>query len=169
MPLQTNQGNKKTSRMALSAILTALALVFSYVDALIPIPVGVPGMKLGLANLVVITALYTLNGRYALTINIVRILLSSAMFGSLSMALYSLAGALLSFVIMVILKKTGLFSIIGVSMAGGVFHNVGQLLVAAAVVEDIRLMLYLPVLLIVGMITGIVNGMIASKIVPYFK
>lgn len=150
--------DRKTSKIAISAALTALALIFSYIEFLVPLPMPVPGMKLGLANAVVIVALYTLGTASALTINLLRIFLSGLLFGNVFAILYSLAGGLLSFLVMCLLKRTGLFSITGVSMAGGVAHNTGQLLAAALVVSDLRLFYYMPVLLFTGMVTGIVIG-----------
>lgn len=146
-------------------MLIALALIFSYIEILIPFNFGIPGIKLGLANLVVIVALYTVGYSYAFTINCLRILLVAFLFGNFSMAIYSLAGALLSFAVMCLLKWTKRFSIVGVSMAGGVFHNVGQVVVAAMVVENIKLFLYLPVLLIAGLITGTLIGIISYKLI----
>ncbi|MEG1583829.1 MAG: Gx transporter family protein [Anaerovorax sp.] len=157
----------QTRKMAESAVLIGLAIIFSYIEILIPFNFGIPGMKLGLPNLVVIITLYWLGGAYALTINCVRILLVSFLFGNFSMALYSLAGALLSFGVMYLLKSTKAFSVIGVSMAGGAFHNVGQLAVAALVVENAKMLFLLPLLLIVGMVTGILMGIIASKLLNH--
>lgn len=155
---------QQTKKLALTAMLIALALIFSYIEILIPFSFGIPGIKLGLANLVVIVALYTVGYSYAFTINCLRILLVAFLFGNFSMAIYSLAGALLSFAVMCLLKWTKQFSIVGVSMAGGVFHNVGQVMVAAIVVENIKLFLYLPVLLIAGLITGTLIGIISYKL-----
>ena len=126
---------RPTNKLGLSGVLTALAAIFSYVEALIPFSFGVPGIKLGLANVVIVFALYSIGPRFALLISVVRILVVSSLFGSPAIAMYSLAGALLSLAVMVPLQKTGKFSMIGVSMAGGVFHNIGQLVVAALVVE----------------------------------
>ena len=106
-------------RVALSSVMTTLALIFSYVEALIPFNFGIPGIKLGLSNLVILIALYRLGAGYAFTINMIRILLSGLLFGGVSAMLYSLAGGLLSFAVMFLLIKTKLFSPVGVSMAGG--------------------------------------------------
>ena len=111
-------------------VFTALALIVSYVEALIPFSFGVPGIKLGLANIVVVAALYMWGGTTALLLSVVRILLSGFLFGNMFAILYSLAGALLSLSVMALLKKSGRFSVTGVSIAGGVFHNIGQMMAA---------------------------------------
>lgn len=145
-------------RVALTGILAALALIFSYVEALVPFHAGVPGIKLGLANLVPLIILYRLDARYAAAANLIRVLLAGLLFSGLFAALYSLAGCIVSFLAMWLLKKTGLFSVVGVSMAGGVFHNLGQLCVAMAIVSGPQLVHYMPVLIISGMAAGIIVG-----------
>lgn len=152
----------RTEKIVLCGILTALAAVFSYVEALIPFSFGVPGIKLGLANVVIVFALYSLGFRFALLINCLRILLVSALFANMTVALYSLAGACLSLAVMGALRRTNLFSIVGVSAAGGVFHNIGQLMIAVAVVKTVGLLGYLPVLIAAGAATGILIGIIAD-------
>lgn len=142
----------------------ALALIFSYIEAMLPFSVGIPGVKLGIANLVVIIALYEMGLRYALTINVIRIFVAGLLFNGLFGAVYSLAGGLLSLLIMWLLKKTGLFSMIGVSMAGGVAHNMGQLLIASAIVSDLRMFLYFPVLMFSGIASGIAIGFVSCVI-----
>lgn len=150
--------------IATAAVLASLALIFSYVEFLIPISIGIPGIKPGLANIVIVVALYKLGTRTALMVNVTRILLAAALFGSVFSALYALAGGLISFVVMVTLKHTHLFSTAGVSMAGGVFHNMGQLIVAAFLVETMQIFYYFPLLLIAGIITGALNGIFATLI-----
>ena len=157
------QGNR-TYRMTLTAMLTVIALMFSYVEAIIPITLGIPGFKLGFANIMIIISLYALDARYAFAVNMVRILLSALLFGTPFSMLYSLAGGVISMFVMWVLKKTGLFSVIGVSMAGGVFHNLGQLLVAAFAVSNIRMFIYFPVLVFTGIATGIGTGIIAFAV-----
>lgn len=155
---------KKTEKTAQLGLLTALALIAGYIELLIPMPVGIPGVKPGLANLVVVWALYALGPYEALAVNGMRILLSGFLFGNLSMILYSLAGAAMSFVCMYLAKKSGAFTILGVSIVGGVTHNVGQLLVAMAVLETKSLIYYGPVLLAVGLVTGAVIGILAGEV-----
>lgn len=151
-------------RAAYCAMLTALAMIFGYVEALFPFNFGIPGVKLGLANLVIVVALYLLPAHQVFFIQIARIVLVSFLFGNLSMMLYSLAGGLLSFLVMSLLKKAGGFSVIGVSIAGGVTHNIGQLIVAILVVQNMKIAYYASVLMIAGLITGGLIGMLAQRI-----
>lgn len=148
------------------AMLVALAMIFSYVEVLIPIHLGIPGVKLGIANLVTVVGLYLLNPGEVFLISMARILLVSFLFGNGMSLLYSLAGGILSFGVMLLIRRMKGFSILGMSMAGGVFHNAGQLLVAAFVVKNIKLFYYFPVLLISGVLTGAVIGMLAGRILP---
>ena len=156
-------------RVAYSAIMTSLAMIFSYVEVLIPFHFGIPGIKLGLANLVVVIALYILKPTQALLISVARIVLVSFLFGSMSSMLYSLAGGILSFLVMLLLKKCGGFSMMGISIAGGVSHNIGQLLVAAMVVESMNIFYYMPVLLVAGLITGMLIGIVAKSVCRHIK
>lgn len=153
-----------TKKMTIAALMAALALIFSYVEVLIPFTVGIPGIKLGIANIVVIIALYYLGPKYAITINVIRVLIAGLLFNGLFGALYSLAGALVSFIVMVALKKTNIFSVVGISMAGGVAHNLGQILIAAVLVANIKIFIYFPVLIISGVITGAIIGILAGLI-----
>lgn len=160
----------KTSRkISYCAMLTALAMILSYVENLIPINFGIPGMKLGFANLVTVTGLYFLNPLEVLTVVVMRILLTGFMFGSGMSIVYSLAGGILSFAVMALMKKSKGFSMIGVSIAGGIFHNVGQILVAAVVVKNIRMVYYLPVLLLSGTLTGLLIGIAGKKMIGILK
>ena len=145
-------------------LLTALGLIIGYIEFLIPIPLGIPGVKPGFANIVIVWALYSLGLWEALMINGMRILLSGFLFGNFSMILYSLAGAAVSFLCMCLAKKSGLFSMTGVSMIGGVMHNMGQLLVAMAVLETVSLVYYGPVLLAAGVITGLLIGIVTGEV-----
>ena len=143
----------------------ALAFAFSYLESLIPFNFGIPGIKLGIANLVVIIALYSMNAKDALFISIIRILLSGLAFSGPFAMIYSLIGGLLSFFVMLVAKKSNKFSPIGVSALGGTVHNFGQMLVAAIVMQTYRIIYYFPILMIVGLVTGIVNGIIADIII----
>ena len=144
--------------------LTALGLIIGYIEFLIPIPLGIPGVKPGFANIVIVWALYSLGPWEALMINGMRIFLSGFLFGNFSMILYSLAGAAVSFLCMCLAKKSGVFSMTGVSMIGGVMHNMGQLLVAMAVLETVSLVYYGPVLLAAGVITGLLIGIVTGEV-----
>lgn len=156
-------------RVAYSAIMISLAMIFSYIEVLIPFHFGIPGIKLGLANLVVVIALYILKPTEALLISVARIVLVSFLFGGMSSMLYSLAGGILSFLVMLLLKKCGGFSMMGISIAGGVSHNIGQLLVAAMVVESMNIFYYMPVLLVAGLITGMLIGIVAKSVCRHIK
>ncbi len=146
------------SKVAYFGVLTALALIFSYVETLIPIQFGIPGVKLGLANLIIVIALYRMKLSEAYLLSIVRVLLAGFIFGNYFSIIYSLAGGLLSLTVMALLRKKGGFSVIGVSIAGGVFHNIGQLIIASVIVETFSVMYYVPVLLIAGLVTGLLIG-----------
>ena len=160
-------GSMSISRKVSSgAMLVALALIFSYVESLIPINLGVPGIKLGVANLVTVTGLYLLGPVEVLLVVILRVLLTGFMFGNGMSILYSLAGGILSFLVMLLLKRIRGFSMIGVSIAGGVSHNIGQIAVAMCVLENTKLIYYLPVLMIAGTVTGILIGIVSQKILP---
>ncbi len=150
-------------------MLSALAMVFGYVEALIPFSFGVPGMKLGIANLVIVVSLYLLPTYQVFFIQLIRIVLISFLFGNMSMMMYSLAGGILSFLVMRFVKKTDIFSIIGVSICGGVSHNVGQLIMAVLAVQTIKLIYYFPMLLMGGLITGCLIGMLAQRILERIK
>ena len=150
-------------KAAYFGVFTALALIFSYVETLIPIHIGIPGVKLGLANLIVVIALYRMGVREAYVLSVVRVILAGFLFGNLFAILYSLAGGLLSLTVMVFLKKTEKFSVLGVSMAGAVFHNIGQLIMAAIVLESLSITYYLPVLMIPGIVTGLLIGIVANE------
>ncbi|MDO5441095.1 MAG: Gx transporter family protein [Bacillota bacterium] len=162
--MQSRTKSLSSKQVATAALLAALALIFGYIEFLIPISLAAPGIKLGIANIVIVIALYKLGWKWALPINVVRVLLSALLFGSMFSALYSLAGALLSFTVMALLKACGKFSIVGVSMAGGVAHNVGQLLVACFAMQTFNVLYYYPVLLISGLATGIGIGILATLV-----
>ena len=162
MKQSTPSSNDLGRRVALTGMMASLALIFSYVEVLFPFNAGIPGVKLGLANLVPLIILYRLDARYAFAANLIRVILAGLLFSGLFAALYSLAGSLTSFLVMYLLKKTRLFSVIGVSTAGGVFHNRGQLIVAMLAVSGPQLFHYMPVLIISGMIAGIIVGIGAS-------
>ena len=151
--------------VAFWAMFLALALILSYVESLIPFFFGVPGMKLGLPNLVIVMILYCMGTKEAYLISIVRVLLSGFLFGNLFSIGYSLAGAMLSLTVMMLLKRTGKLKVITVSAIGGICHNIGQLIVAALVVESYNIFYYTPVLLIAGLITGIIIGVISQEMI----
>lgn len=170
-PGKENRMKKETSakEIAYAAILTALSMIFSYVETLFPIAIGIPGAKIGLANLVVLTGLYFLNPVEVFCISISRIFMTALLFGNMSSLIYSLAGGILSFAIMRLCMLSHKFTMTGVSVAGAVSHNVAQCVVAALVVQEAKLFFYLPVLLIVGVIAGLIIGILGQKCLPYVR
>ena len=154
----------RTKRLTLMSVLTAMALGIFILEAQLPSLVPIPGVKLGLANLVILVALRRLDTRTALLINLVRIALAGLLFGTIMSLAYSLAGGLLSFLVMWALLKTDRFSLVGVSLAGGAAHNIGQILVAMVLLSNARLVGYLPVLLLSGVLTGAILGLAAEAI-----
>ncbi len=159
----------RTSRTTRLAMLVALAMIFSYVESLVPIPLGIPGVKLGLANLVTVIGLAICSPLEVLAVVIMRIFLSGFMFGSGMTIIYSLSGGLLSFAVMMLLSKAEGFSVVGISVAGGVMHNVGQLIMATITVESMSVFLYVPTLLIAGVVTGILIGILSAKMLPLVR
>lgn len=148
-----------------TGLLISVALAAAYLESLLPVFVAVPGIKLGLANAVVMLVLYKKNLRSAVLVSGVRIILAAVLFSGMFTMIYSLAGAVLSLGVMVLLKRTNLFSTVGVSVAGGVMHNVGQILVAMIVIENQKMLYYLPFLMVSGVISGIVIGIITGMLI----
>ena len=144
---------KKTKRLVLLAMLTAVAMILSYVESLLP-SVGIPGVKMGLANIAVIFALFRFGWKEAAALSLVRVVLVSLLFGSVGAMLYSLAGAVLSLAVMALLRRIDRFSTVGISVAGGVAHNAGQILMAMLILQTKQLLGYLPVLAVSGIAGG---------------
>lgn len=160
----------KTFRIIILSLFVAQSLVLYIVEGMLPVPFIAPGAKLGLANLITVIALYALpKKRDACLILLLRVALSTAFGGGINAFLYSAAGAAFSLASMIVLKRAGRFSLIGVSAAGGVFHNLGQVIVASLVVENIKIMLYLPVLSVAGVGTGILIGVTASFTLAHLR
>lgn len=153
---------RKTAFLALSV---TLGLILSYVEALTPVFAGVPGIKPGLSNILVVFLLYRYGLKEAVSVNLLRILIAGILFGNPFSIVYSLSGAVFAIIGMALLKRTGMFSVYGVSMAGGMLHNAGQILVAAFIVENYNIVLYLPVLIVSGCITGFIVGFIGGVII----
>ncbi len=156
-------------RLTTVSLTLAAALILSYVEAMLP-SLPVPGVKLGLANVAVVFALYALGGREAAGVSFLRVIIVGILFGNAASFAYSAAGAVFSFAVMAVLKKTGLFSHVGVSLAGGVAHNVGQIAMAAVILGTGAVIYYLPVLLAAGLVSGVAVGMlggIAARRVTY--
>ena len=148
-------------KTAYLGLFSAVAIIFGYVESLIPVFAGIPGIKLGLANLAVLFILDRYSLREAALVSVV----IGFMFGNLFSILYSLAGAALSLTVMDVLKKHSDFSLIGISVAGGVTHNIGQLMVAMIVVSNTSLMVYAPALLVAGVLAGVLIGILTKDVV----
>ncbi|MCD7868944.1 MAG: Gx transporter family protein [Clostridiales bacterium] len=151
-------------KVAYLGVFSAIAIILGYVETLIPVFTGIPGIKLGLANLAVLFILKQYSLREAALVSVVRILVIGFLFGSMFSIIYSLAGAALSLTAMTLLIRHSGFSILGISVAGGVAHNLGQLAVATLVLESTSLIYYAPVLLVSGVLTGLVIGTVTGEI-----
>ena len=152
---------KKT---AYFSIMISFAMILSYIESLIPFYFGAPGIKLGLANFIVVFMMFQNKAREAIIMNIIRIILVGFLFGNLFSIVYSLAGGILSFFFMIFFKKMRLFEILGISMIGGITHNVGQILMAFFVLKSVGIFYYIPILLIAGLVTGMLIGLIAREV-----
>ena len=153
----------KIHRLALAGMFTAVMFIIGYVESLLPPIFSVPGIKPGFANIPVMIAIYILDWKLAAAMSFTRIVLSGFTFTGLFACIYSLAGAVLSITVMVILKRTGKFSVTGVSIAGGVAHNLGQVIVASIVVGK-AIWYYFPVLVIAGLVAGALTGVVTGCI-----
>jgi len=151
-------------KVSLYGILVSLAFIASYVEVLIPFNFHIPGMKLGLANIAVLVALYTGGAQAGLTVSIIRIILVGLTFGNPYSAIYGLSGGVLSLAVMIFLKRTDFFGMMGVSMAGGVAHNIGQLLCAMILLKLPAVFTYLSYLILVGTVTGALIGIIDEEV-----
>lgn len=155
----------KTNKITLMALSIAVAMVLSFVESQIPAFVAIPGVKAGLANIAVMFTLYKLGWKEAAVISLVRVFMVSLLFGSAASLFYSAAGAVLSLLGMTLLKKSGLFSTVTVSIAGGVLHNVGQIAMACLLLETNVITYYLPFLILSGIVAGIVVGLVAAVLI----
>ena len=164
-----SHGDTIARKVASSGLLLALAVLFGYVEAIIPVPMPVPGMKLGLANIVIVTILYLAGWKEAIVISALRVLIIGFLFGNLFSISYGLAGTALSILGMALVRKTRRFSVVSVSALGGVLHNCGQILVATLVVIGFPWKWYLPVLMLAGLGAGIVTGFLNRLIIPRVK
>lgn len=151
-------------KTAYLGVMLALALICSYVEVLIPVPIGIPGIKLGLANIVTVFAMYSLGMKDAFLISVMRVTISGFMFGNVVAIAYAMTGAMFSLAIMYLLKKTDKLSCISVSIAGGIAHNMGQMLIAAILVDNYYVLYYVPVLMIAGFITGACIGVVSQEV-----
>ena len=152
-------------RLTTLSALIAVAMILSYVESQIPAFVAVPGVKIGLSNIATVFALYILGAPAAVTVSVVRVCLSALLFGNAVSLIYSISGAALALLVMILLRRTGIFSEIGVSVAGGVAHNAGQVLAACLVMENAAISAYLAPLALSGVIAGIAVGAAAGILV----
>ncbi|MBO7179877.1 MAG: Gx transporter family protein [Clostridia bacterium] len=156
----------KTKKIALLGVLTSVALVLSYLEAMLPpISTAVPGIKMGLPNIIIIFLLYKFGLKEAVSVSIIRVFIVSLLFGNVMTLAYSIAGAVLSLGLMTLFKKLNFFSAIGVSIIGGISHNLGQILVAIFLFDTIQIGYYMIILSITGTIAGVVIGIISSILV----
>ena len=146
-------------KVSILGVMTALGIVLGWLESCVPITLGIPGVKLGIANLVALLVLYRFSLKEAAAVSVLRVLISSILFGNLAIGIYSLAGAMLSLAVMAILKKKTGLSVAGVSAAGGVAHNLGQILTAWIMIGTAAIFYYLPVLIVSGVIAGILVGL----------
>jgi heptaprenyl diphosphate synthase len=162
---------KKTNKLTFIALLVAQALVLHIVERAIPVPFITPGARLGLANIITVISIYLLSFNDALLIVILRVIMATLLGGSLSSFFYSIAGGLLSLLVMFCIKNIGKenISIIGVSIAGSVFHNIGQIIVAAVIIQSVNIVSYLPFLMIAGIGTGIFVGITANYLLKHLR
>ena len=158
-----------TRKLTTLSLSVALAMLLSFIESQIPPLVAVPGIKIGLSNIVTVFLLYTYGWREAGCVSLVRVCLSSLLFGSAVSFIYALSGAVLSFIIMILLKKLPILSEMGVSVAGGVFHNAGQIICACIIMENAKISAYLPPLIISGTIAGAVIGVLSGLLVKKLK
>ena len=155
----------KTKKVAFLGLSIALAMILSFVESQIPALVAIPGIKVGLPNLVMVFLLYKVGWKETVIVSIIRVVLVSMLFGNVQTMAFSVAGAALSLTGMIILKKLNLFSCIAISVVGGVLHNVGQIIMACLITQTAGIVTYLPVLLISGTVAGVVIGLIGGMLV----
>lgn len=149
------------------SVFTALALLLGYVESLVPLPFLVPGMKLGFGNVIVLLLLYLMDFKSAFFVSLIKVLLSGLLFSGVGSMLYSLSGAMVGLLFMVLGKKIKSLSMVGVSVLGGIGHNLGQIAVAVAVIENLNLLYYFPVLMVFGTVTGVLVGVVAMSSLKY--
>ena len=158
-------GASKAKKIAYLSVITALALVLSYLESLFPPLVAVPGVKVGLANIAVVFALYKLGFSQACTVSVLRVFLVSVLFGSAVSLSYSGAGAVVSLLGMFLLKRSGIFSVPAVSISGAVLHNLAQTGIACIMLDTSVLKYYIPVLLLTGIAAGVIIGLVAAVLI----
>ncbi|MBQ3564499.1 MAG: Gx transporter family protein [Clostridia bacterium] len=158
----------ETKKITVLALFSAVAIIFSYIEAILP-PIwsAIPGIKVGLSNIVTVALLYKFSLKEAAIVAFIRIIIIALLFGNVMTLIYSIAGFVLSVTIMAILKRTSLFSTVGVSIAGGVFHNLGQIIVAMILLQTKEIGYYMIVLAITGTVAGILIGIAGNLMLKY--
>lgn len=159
----------KTKKLVTLAVTISVAMILSFVESRIPAFVAIPGVKVGLANIAVIFALYKMGWREAISVSVIRVLLVALLFGSVVSLAYSIAGAVISLSLMILLKKLGIFTEVAVSVVGGITHNIGQILIAFLLLETKVVFYYLPFLLVSGVIAGIAVGVASALLIKRIK
>lgn len=159
------QNEKSFSRdVALTGLLAAFSIILSYIEYLLPINIAIPGIKPGIANVAIVVALYILDYKKAIIIDVIKLIVIGILFGNAFSIMFSVAGALLSLLVMIVAKKIKIFTILAVSVCGGVFHNVGQLIIAIFIMKSTIIVSYLPFLIIGGVLAGIIVGIISAAV-----
>ena len=168
-----DSGRTVAQRVAAYGMLIGLACIFSYVEAMIPLPIPVPGVKLGLANLVIIVGLYTIGIKGTVAVSLIRIVFVGFTFGNASSMIYGLAGGMVSLLLMILFQKLNWFSQVGVSIIGGIGHNIGQLSVAALITQTAGVFYYLPFLMaavvVAGALIGLLGGLVTERVQKVMK
>ena len=159
----------KTKKLVTLAVTISVAMILSFVESRIPAFVAIPGVKVGLANIAVIFALYKMGWREAINVSVIRVILVALLFGSVVSLAYSIAGALISLSLMILLRKIGIFTEVAVSVVGGITHNIGQILIAFLLLETKVVFYYLPFLLVSGVIAGIAVGVASALLIKRIK
>ena len=159
----------KTKQITKLGMFLSIALVLSYFESLLPVMIAVPGIKIGLANIITMLLLYCTNFQKTFCFMVARVILSGFLFSGVSGIVYSFVGGLFCICAMCIIKKSSLFSMIGVSMTGAIFHNIGQIVVAIFIMENAHILYYLPVLCVSGMVSGLVVGYLTYFILKRYN
>lgn len=158
-----------TQKLTRLAMFLALSLILSYLESLIPVSASIPGIKIGLANIITMYMIYCYSIRETVVIMFLRVIISGFMFSGLTTIIFGILGGMVCIIVMWLLKRTSLFSIMGVSMAGAVAHNAGQILAAYIVIQNAEIIYYMPYLCISGLVTGLLVGYISALIIRRFK
>ncbi len=157
-----------SKRITTIALFSALSIIFGYIESLFPIPIAIPGIKLGLSNIVLLLAVYRLSKADTYFLMFIKVFVTSLLFAGLNTLFYSLLGGIFSISAMLLIKKLP-FSIIGVSIIGAVFHNIGQITAASIVLQSFSALYYLPILMVAGVIVGIIIGIITQIVLTKIK